>query len=388
MNKLFFILMFLISISIFAKNTEVIIVKGEAAILNNDKLAAKDKATDAAKRKAVEQVTGVIVSSESLSQNFELISDKIYSKAKGYISKYSVIKEGIDPKDKGVYFVEIKATVSKEQIEKDISAIKLLYKSMGKPRFLLMIAEQNLGQKTPSGWWSNAKASNSSVESTIISNLSKKEFKFVDGATLKNKLKKYSQFKNIDAVTAKDIIAINTLHNANYIITGNVTVTVTKSQMQGKSIGVATGTIKIIKSSNGEIINTIVIKANNNNTSSNDFNAAEKAFIDFGKIASKKIENVVLEHWKTQANSTREISLKIKGFKYSKFKNLKSYLLEMRGLKSVENFRMEHKIASMRINYKGTSNQLLDLITNKPLKGLKLELETINENELIFSMEK
>ncbi len=388
MKNLFLILAFFISFSVFAKNSEVITVKGEAAILNNDKLSAKDRALDDAKRKAVEQVTGVIVSSESLTQNFELISDKIYSKAKGYISKYSVVKEGVDSKDNGVYFVEIKATVSKGKLEKDISAIKLLYKSMGKPRFLLMIAEQNLGEKTPSGWWTNAKVSNNSVESTIISSLSKKGFKFVDGKTLQNKLKKYSQFKNIDAVTAKDIVSINTLHNANYIITGTVTVTVTKSQMQGKSIGVATGTIKVINSSNGEIINTVVIKANHNNSSANDFNAAEKAFVDFGNIATKKIENIVLKHWKTQVNSSREISIKIKGLKYKKYKKFKAHLLDIRGVKSVENFKMQHKIASMMVNYKGRSNQLLDMITEKPLKGLKLELETINDNEIIFSVEK
>jgi len=63
MNKLFFILVFFISVGVFAKNSQVITVQGQAAILNGDKLAASDKALDNAKRKAVEQVTGVIVSS-------------------------------------------------------------------------------------------------------------------------------------------------------------------------------------------------------------------------------------------------------------------------------------------------------------------------------------
>jgi len=389
MNKLFLILITVfISVSLFAKKSELITVKGEAAILNNDKLAAKDKALDDAKRKAVEQVTGVIVSSESLSQNFELISDNIYTKAKGYISKYTVVKEGLDPKDKNVYFVEIKATVSKDKLEKDISAIQVLYKSMGKPKFLLMIAEQNFGEKTASGWWSNVKTTTSSIEATVISVLGKKGFKFVDEKTLQKKVKSYSSFKNMDAVTAKDILSINTLHSADYVIYGKVVVTVTKSSFQNKSVGVARGTLKIVKSSNGEIVDTIIIKANNNNAGANEIEAAEKAFADFGKQASNKVEAVILKHWQKQVNSSREISVKIKGLKYSKYKNLKSHLLEMRGVKSVENFKMQNKIASMRVNYKGTSNQLLDLITNKPLKGLKLELETINGSEMIFSVEK
>jgi phosphopantetheine adenylyltransferase len=388
MNRLFFILIFFISINVFAKNEEVVTVKGEAAIVDNDKLSAKDKALDDAMRKAVEQTTGVIVSSESLTQNFELISDKIYTKAKGYISKYNVIKEGVDPKDDGVYFIEIKATVSKDKIQGDLSAIKILYNKMGKPRFLLMIAEQNFGEKTPSGWWSNVKSTIASVDASVISELTKKGFKFVDGKTLQNKLKKYSQFKNIDGVTAKDIISINTLHNADYVITGKVIVTITKSSMQNKSVGIARGTLKIIKSSNGEVIDTLIIKASNNNAGVNEVEAGEKAFSDFGKQASLQIEAKVLKHWLNQVNSSTEISIKIKGLKYKIYKKLKAHLLQIRGLKSVDDFKMENKIASMRVNYKGTSNQLLDAITNKPLKGLSLELETVNGNEIIFSVEK
>lgn len=399
MNKLFFILAFFISISLFAKNSEVIVVKGEVAIINNDKLSAKDRALDDARRKAVEQVTGVIVSSESLTQNFELLSDKIYSKAKGYISKYTVIKEGVDVKDRGVYFVEIKAIVSKNKLEKDISAVTLLYKSLGKPKFLLMIAEQNLGQKTVSGWWSNIKATTNSVETVIINELGKKGFKFVDGKTLQNKLKKYSQFKNIDAVTAKDIVAINTLHDADYVIYGSVIVSVKDGLAKTKS-GFAIGTLKIVKSSNGAIVGTIELKDRNNvdgnpdnfrgeaTNRPNEIIASEDAFSAFGKRASKQILKKVLNHWLDQANSTREISIKIKGLKYKKYKKFKAHLLDVRGVKSVEHFKMVHKIASMRVNYKGKSNQLLDLIIEKPLKGLKLELETVNDNEMIFSVEK
>ena len=398
MNKLFFILVFFVSVGVFAKNSQVITVQGQAAI-NNDKLAAKEKALDDAKRKAVEQVTGVIVSSESLTKNFELISDNIYSKAKGYISNYTVVKEGIDPMDKGVYFVQIKATVSKDKLEKDISAIQILYKSMGKPKFLLMIAEQNFGEKTASGWWSNIKSTTGSVEVVVVRELSKKGFKFVDGKTLQDKLKKYSQFKNMDAITAKDIISINTLHDADYVVYGNVIVTVNNGLGKTKT-GFAIGTLKVVKSSNGEVVSTIELKNRNNkdyNSSTyrgeatnrpNEILASEGALSDFGVKASKQLEKHILKHWQKQVNSAREISVKVKGLKYSKFKALKAHLLEMRGVKSVDGFKMENKISSMRVTYKGSSNQLLDLITNKPLKGLKLELETINGAEMIFSVEK
>jgi len=301
--------------------------------------------------------------------------------------------------DKGVYFVQIKATVSKGKLEKDISAIQVLYKSMGKPKFLLMVAEQNFGEKTASGWWSNIKTTTGSVEVVVVKELSKKGFKFVDGKTLQDKLKKYSQFKNMDAVTAKDIIAINTLHDADYVVYGNVIVTVGNGLGKTKT-GFAIGTLKVVKSSNGEVVATIELKNRNNKDYNadtyrgeatnrpNEILASEGALSNFGLKASKQLEKHILKHWQKQVNSAREISVKVKGLKYSKFKALKAHLLEMRGVKSVDGFKMQNKIASMTVSYKGSSNQLLDLITNKPLKGLKLELETINGAEMIFSVEK
>ena len=388
-----------LTLTVFSESFKEVTVKGQAAILNNDKLAAKEKALDDAKRNAVEQVAGVIVSSESLTENFELISDNIYSQSKGYISSYKIVKEGISPEDKDVYFVEIKAKVSNKKLEKDISAINLLYKSLGKPKFLLMIAEQNFDEKTPSGWWNNAKATTNSVETVIIDELSKKGIKFVDGRTLKDKLAKYSAFKNIDSVTTKDILSISKLHDGDYIIYGSVIATV-KDGLSGTKSGFAIGTLKLVKSDTGEVVGTIELKDRNNKDHNpehyrgeatnrpNSIIAAEDAFSAFGKRASKQILKKILKHWLKQANSTREISLKIKGLTYSDYKKLKSHLLELRGVKSVGEFGMVNKIASLPVNYKGKATELLDLIMSKPVKGLRFELQTVTKNEIVLEVKK
>ena len=54
-------------------------VEGYAAIVNGDQAAARDRALDDAKRKAVEQVAGVQISSESMTESFQLVEDKIYA---------------------------------------------------------------------------------------------------------------------------------------------------------------------------------------------------------------------------------------------------------------------------------------------------------------------
>ena len=53
----------------------------------------KDEATKRALRIAVEQGVGVLVSSETLVENNQLINDKIYTAVAGYVSTYDVLED-------------------------------------------------------------------------------------------------------------------------------------------------------------------------------------------------------------------------------------------------------------------------------------------------------
>jgi hypothetical protein len=42
---------------------------------------------------ALEQAVGTFISSETVVENYEVLSDRIYSKAEGYIAEYKVLRE-------------------------------------------------------------------------------------------------------------------------------------------------------------------------------------------------------------------------------------------------------------------------------------------------------
>jgi len=69
-------------------------VEGQAVISNGNEVAARDAARADAVRKAIEQVVGVYVSSESLTRNFELIRDEIYARANGFAVIEKILQEG------------------------------------------------------------------------------------------------------------------------------------------------------------------------------------------------------------------------------------------------------------------------------------------------------
>ena len=106
--------------------------------------AARDKALDDARRKAVEQAVGAVISSSTVTENFELLEDKIFSQAAGYVRSYVVVDESRDAD--GIYSVTIDCEVSAGKIDSDLAAIQNLLAQKQMPRVLVMVSEQNVGQ--------------------------------------------------------------------------------------------------------------------------------------------------------------------------------------------------------------------------------------------------
>jgi len=121
----------------FAQKTVTVTGEGES----------KDEATMRALRTAVEQGVGVLVSSETMVENNQLISDKIYSAVTGYVSTYEVLEDngGAD----GLWEVKVKATVSLAQLRQDLQALKLLIEEKENPRIAIIFREYIDGGELP-----------------------------------------------------------------------------------------------------------------------------------------------------------------------------------------------------------------------------------------------
>ena len=68
-----------------------VVSSGMGSITGGDIAHARDDAIEDALRTGVEQALGMILSSESLVENFQLIEDKIFTKTQGYVQNYQVI---------------------------------------------------------------------------------------------------------------------------------------------------------------------------------------------------------------------------------------------------------------------------------------------------------
>ncbi len=112
--------------------------EGVAAIVKGNLDIARDNAIEDGLRKAVEQATGSLVENQTLVDNYQLLSDKIYSRSRGYVQSYEVIDEKVD---QGLYRVTIQASVANGDLINDLLALNLLMRQARKPRIMVLFED-------------------------------------------------------------------------------------------------------------------------------------------------------------------------------------------------------------------------------------------------------
>ena len=182
--------------------------EGEAAIVGGNVDRATREAKEAALRSAVEQVAGVLVSSQSLAVNSQLVSDQVYSHSAGYVRSYEVLSQATD---KGVVKVKVRAQVGTAELDRDLQAVQALVKRLQGRKLVILLQEQTIDDK--------GVTSTSGVTSTVLTDAFKRDgWTMIDPSFAAGKVKVASAV-SLGASEAKEI---GTLSKADYILYGTV----------------------------------------------------------------------------------------------------------------------------------------------------------------------
>jgi len=138
---------------------------------------SRDQAISDALRKAVEQGVGAFIDGETQVENFQLISDRIYSRVSGFVSSYRVIHE---EQSGGLYRVVVRAVVNTEGIEDDLAAIGILVAGQGRPRVMVVVRE--IRDRSAAGP-EVIDETGSMFETQLLEGFRRKGFPVVDAAT-------------------------------------------------------------------------------------------------------------------------------------------------------------------------------------------------------------
>lgn len=358
-------------------------VEGVAAITNGDKAIARDRALDDAKRKAVEQVAGAQVSAESISENFELVSDRIYSRASGFVKSYRIVNE---LEEEGVYKVKIAAQVDSSAIADDLA---LIFKE--KPRVIVMIAEQNIGSKGFSYWWGSSGfvADLQMTQSTLIEKWQPKGFKFVDPALMSGKLRMKGAMKKPD-VADEHAVLIGRDADADVAIVGRVLVSDAGPVMDGLKMHSfqAVGTMKVLSIDTGEIL---AVGDDTAAATHVDPNVGGRTAIK--KLAEKlagKLEAKIIAQWTAEASSSRELEVVVSGVKSSKQVQKIKKALEghVRGVESVNVRRRKKGRAFLTVKVRARAADFARDVESQTFDGFGVEVEEVTRARVALALSK
>jgi len=360
-----------------------VVATGIGSIIQNDIAHARDDAIREALRGCVEQTLGMLIESETLVKNFQVIDDNIMSKTRGYVKNYEVIRER--KRDQYMYEVTVQATVKVADIESDLEAIQSLMRRKNTPRMMIIIDEQNIGEVP--GAFSYFSTDLNTAENTIMNDFMEKGFKFVDKRTIERNLNR----EKAAAILKGDVSEAASLARAigaEVVITGKAVAKSTVVEAFGakQKSQQATVSIKAIRADTGDIIGSAI--ANGAYPHIDDVVGGTKAIAKASHRVSEQIMKKILDKWQEDVSSGGVLVLKVKGVSgLSTLNKLKRFLsTSIRGVKSVNQRDWYSGFATLEIVSTENSDRFAERLDGQKVSDYKINVTGISQNVISITL--
>jgi len=360
-----------------AKTSEWVTVTSEAA---GTKLSAKDEALQTALRKAVEQVCGVFLNSQSKTDNFKLVYDKVFADAVGYVERHKDAEYWIQD---GNTHCKVTALVSKRKFEDKWAAIAHTVSQEGNPRIIIAIVEY----VQPKGAAKQEEGSGivlGKIEDFFI----EKGIEIVDKQTADEVSKRDKMLAAIKD-DAAELAALGARFKADVIVVGTATAKFGKT-LKVSDIDmyqyVASLRVRAIRTDSAKVIASKSFGP----TTANSLQAVggeDKALAELGNQAAPKLLEAMVQAWRKQVHVTRNVRLNVSGMDYAAWKEFNAEVKEdIRGVQALRLREITESVANIDVEYAYGITTLADRLTE--LKKVKLEITEITANRIKLKMVK
>jgi hypothetical protein len=362
-----------------AQETRSVSAEGVAAIQGNARDIARDQAIEDAQKRAVEQAIGILIDSQTQVENYQLISDRILSQTKGYITRYSIAKESVDS---GLLRVLINAEVSLGKLTDDLSGIGILLGQMHKPRTMIMIAEQNIGHEWYAWWWGHQgqQMDMGVVENTVIDVFTQKGFEFIDHDAAERNIKVSSAYK-IQDLTVEQARTLGNQADAEVVIVGKAVSKLYGDIGGGMKSAQADLSMRAIRTDTGQVLASATTHgaAVHITPETAGTDALKKA----ATTASEQMAEKILAVYAKEAGGTKSVNITISGLNKTQFVKFKDVLRnQVRGIKDLHERSFANNTAKISVDAKGSSQSISDELLLKDFGTFAVEIVGSTANSL------
>jgi hypothetical protein len=301
----------------------------------------------AAQRRAVEKGIGVLLDSQSMTDNMVLIEDKIYNKARGYVRNYIVISE--TKQRDGNWSIVIQCEVAEEKLKLSLKALGILWEKIGNPRIMVVY-----DPAITDGISSKNHPVVSEAYEGIVEYLTEREFPVVAKRSFyQSILKEFPSSKN----RYRKTVAFGLRKRAEYILVYHIK----PGDKESTSIfnkGWVMISAKIIDTSSGQIISNQNKKVIGVDKDSMNF-AFRKAGRKAGKLVAKSLESKLVNISIGTSVSGRVVVLEVMNIKdFSLLMEFRSQLKKAYGVRNIIQRNSTSSTAEYEIKYVGDIDTL------------------------------
>lgn len=263
--------------------------EGFGTILNQDVAQAKDEAWIDARRRAVEQVAGVQVDAETITQNQVLFDDMVRAQARGVIQAERVLEEG--PTGDGRFRVRIEAWVKAGEVQDRLQTM------VSELSMIVLVPETNIGRPQ----------AHRMVENEIVTRLVGAGYRVLDHSQVQRVAArdKMAALLRGDEQIAREI-GLRFL--ANIILLGEASARFSQTN-QGLVSAYASVTVRAMETETGRIIGNVALHQVRG-FGRDDLGAGERALGTASGPAAERVVQALDGHFK---RNERRIEVRLRG---------------------------------------------------------------------------
>jgi hypothetical protein len=361
MAALFLLLM---QVAAFAQDDGWISAKGAASTAKVPRGEARTLAIQDAQRNAVEQAIGVMVSSETLVENFVLIRDRILTRVEGYVRAYEVTDENVED---GEYRVTIRAQVEQAGLADDIAALAHVLPRMNYPTIVVTMKQKTLSQQAEA-----IDIDLNSTEQVLISTLMEKGFRIAEPSAREDERMRQANFFGSTDAKVKQAIELAS-HLAQVVVAVQVVMQDNGGNPYNErlhSYG-ALMTAKVYETVTGKVIASASAEANAVHHSL--IGGTQKAAGEAAKQMADDISAKLVRTWLDYCYNDHDITLIVDGISFDEAGRMRESMPEkVKGIVRVNSKAFLKNRAELVIGWKDCNTTRLAKAISREFKKLRI----------------
>ncbi len=344
--------------------------QGVAAIVQGNVDISRDKAIEDALRNAVEQATGSLIENQTLVENYQLLSDKIYSQSRGYVQSYEVIDERME---QGLFRVTIQATVASGDLKNDLQALNILMRQVRKPRVMVLF-EESLTEGVNSGRM---------AEGAISRVLLERGFKLVDADTVRSNLGS----DKVSGLLAGDVqvaAVVSDKYGAEMLLLGTaqaVSNQVTIGDIQINS-NQAVVSAKLVRADTGEVKISETRQAAKPHV--NSLSGKQMAIAEASELLANDMVDKIIQIFHQEVYNITSVNLTIYGLQgYAQLQEVTQLISDnVRGIQEIYQRNYSMGTADLEVELAGSTQSLAADLTTRTFGNYRFNIRESTHNQL------